>query len=127
MPNRSGNDGTITRFGWKAQNKTIMILQARHNVEMSDERSFPQATDEAPACTANKSEPNDIFRYDPSDATEPVINNCIFYRPADARDYDAVSGCSAASTDERERAARMQLTDVHNPGVDASRATRRCW
>src|SRR4029077_3102810 len=25
-PNRSGNDGTITRFGWKAQNKSIMIF-----------------------------------------------------------------------------------------------------
>ena len=25
-PNRSGNDGTITRFGWKGQNKSIAMF-----------------------------------------------------------------------------------------------------
>jgi CxxC motif-containing protein (DUF1111 family) len=35
MPNRSGNDGTITRFGWKAQNKSIAIFSGEaYNVEM---------------------------------------------------------------------------------------------
>ena len=29
VPNRSGNDGTIARFGWKAQNKSIAILPGR--------------------------------------------------------------------------------------------------
>src|ERR1700719_966919 len=34
-PNRSGNDGTITRFGWKAQNKSITIFAVEaYNVEM---------------------------------------------------------------------------------------------
>ncbi len=34
-PNRSGNDGTITRFGWKAQNKSITIFAGEaYNVEM---------------------------------------------------------------------------------------------
>ena len=33
--NRSGNDGTITRFGWKAQNKSLMIFAGEaSNVEM---------------------------------------------------------------------------------------------
>src|SRR6185295_3545218 len=32
--NRSGNDGTITRFGWKAQNKSLMIFSGEaYNVE----------------------------------------------------------------------------------------------
>ncbi len=26
-PNRSGNDGTITRFGWKAQNKSVIAVR----------------------------------------------------------------------------------------------------
>jgi hypothetical protein len=26
QPNRSGNDGTITRFGWKAQNKSLLMF-----------------------------------------------------------------------------------------------------
>ena len=35
IPNRSGNDGTITRFGWKAQNKSLTIFAGEaYNVEM---------------------------------------------------------------------------------------------
>src|SRR6266851_5692853 len=34
-PNRNGNDGTITRFGWKAQNKSLEIFAGEaYNVEM---------------------------------------------------------------------------------------------
>jgi CxxC motif-containing protein (DUF1111 family) len=48
-PNTSGNDGTITRFGWKAQNKSVeMFAGEAYNVEMGvtnelfpDERSLP--------------------------------------------------------------------------------------
>jgi len=33
--NRSGNDGTITRFGWKAQNKSLRVFAGEaYNVEM---------------------------------------------------------------------------------------------
>ena len=33
--NTSGNDGTITRFGWKAQNKSLLIFSGEaYNVEM---------------------------------------------------------------------------------------------
>jgi CxxC motif-containing protein (DUF1111 family) len=34
QPNRSGNDGTITRFGWKAQNKSLEVFAGEaYNVE----------------------------------------------------------------------------------------------
>jgi len=34
FPNRSGNDGTITRFGWKAQNKSLLMFAGEaYNVE----------------------------------------------------------------------------------------------
>ena len=34
-PNRNGNDGTISRFGWKAQNKSLNIFAGEaYNVEM---------------------------------------------------------------------------------------------
>jgi hypothetical protein len=33
--NRNGNDGTITRFGWKAQNKSLLLFSGEaYNVEM---------------------------------------------------------------------------------------------
>jgi CxxC motif-containing protein (DUF1111 family) len=48
-PNRSGNDGSITRFGWKAQNKSLLMFAGEaYNVEMGvtneifpDERGYP--------------------------------------------------------------------------------------
>ena len=42
--NRSGNDGTITRFGWKAQNKSLHIFSGEaYNVEMGiSNLLFPQ-------------------------------------------------------------------------------------
>jgi hypothetical protein len=83
IPNRSGNDGTITRFGWKAQNKSIMIFAGEaYNVEMGVTNDlFPQATDESPACTADKSEPNDIFRSDFSDDRNQGFRNPLHELP----------------------------------------------
>jgi CxxC motif-containing protein (DUF1111 family) len=48
--NRNGNDGTIARFGWKAQNKSLLVFAGEaYNVEMgitneifSQERPLPQ-------------------------------------------------------------------------------------
>jgi CxxC motif-containing protein (DUF1111 family) len=42
--NRNGNDGTITRFGWKAQNKSLHIFSGEaYNVEMGiSNELFPQ-------------------------------------------------------------------------------------
>jgi CxxC motif-containing protein (DUF1111 family) len=50
--NRSANDGTITRFGWKAQNKSILLFAAEaYNVEMGiTNQLFPQERDETPGC-----------------------------------------------------------------------------
>jgi CxxC motif-containing protein (DUF1111 family) len=51
-PNRSGNDGTITRFGWKAQNKSLLIFSGEaYNVEMGiTSEGFQQERDETPNC-----------------------------------------------------------------------------
>ena len=45
--NRSGNDGTITRFGWKAQNKSLAIFAGEaYNVEQGISNSmFPNERD----------------------------------------------------------------------------------
>src|SRR5437763_9942226 len=42
--NRNGNDGTITRFGWKAQNKSLIIFAGEaYNVEQGvTNEAFPQ-------------------------------------------------------------------------------------
>jgi len=51
--NRSGNDGTITRFGWKAQNKSLLMFASEaYNVEMGvTNELFPQERDEPPGAS----------------------------------------------------------------------------
>lgn len=52
--NTSGNDGSITRFGWKAQNKSLLLFAGEaYNVEMGiSNHLFPQERDETPECAA---------------------------------------------------------------------------
>src|SRR6185503_21027636 len=50
--NRNGNDGTAGRFGWKAQNKSLLIFSGEaYNVEMGvTNDNFPTEREEDPAC-----------------------------------------------------------------------------
>jgi len=60
--NTSGNDGTITRFGWKAQNKSLLLFSGEaYNVEMGITNFlFNTERDETPNCSPTPP-PNDIF------------------------------------------------------------------
>jgi Di-haem oxidoreductase, putative peroxidase len=122
-PNRSANDGTITRFGWKAQNKSIATFAGEaYNVEMGVTNDlFPQAVDESPDCTADKSEPNDIFRSDPTDVRNQAFNNpqhelpdwlmfAIFMRFLDAPQPVAFSQSA-------QRGQQLFGADPNNPGI----------
>ena len=62
--NRSGNDGTITRFGWKAQNKSLLMFASEaYNVEMGiTNQLFPQERDETPGCLFNPT-PEDTINF----------------------------------------------------------------
>src|SRR5262249_9706375 len=70
--NRSGNDGTVTRFGWKAQNKSLLIFAGEaYNVEMGiSNQVFPQERDETPGCDVWYS-PNDTLNF-PNPASPPA-------------------------------------------------------
>ncbi len=50
--NKNGNDGTITRFGWKAQNKSLLLFSGEaYNVEMGiTNELFQTERDETPTC-----------------------------------------------------------------------------
>jgi len=68
--NRSGNDGSITRFGWKAQNKSLLMFAGEaYNVEMGitnelfpDERGYPPTKIPA-GCLMNPT-PEDTTNFD---------------------------------------------------------------
>ena len=52
LPNKNGNDGTIARFGWKAQNKSLLIFSGEaYNVEMGiSNELFQTEREENPNC-----------------------------------------------------------------------------
>jgi len=68
--NTSGNDGTITRFGWKAQNKSLLIFAAEaYNVEQGvTNELFPNERSAVSGC---------VFNPTPEDATNIINGNVI--------------------------------------------------
>jgi CxxC motif-containing protein (DUF1111 family) len=60
--NRSGNDGRITRFGWKAQNPSLLVFSSEaYNVEMGiTSQGNPFERDETPSCQQFANVPNDV-------------------------------------------------------------------
>jgi CxxC motif-containing protein (DUF1111 family) len=62
--NRNGNDGTISRFGWKAQNKSLLVFAGEaYNVEMGiSNELFQTEREEDPKCQ---------FKPTPNDTTNP--------------------------------------------------------
>jgi hypothetical protein len=123
VPNRSGNDGTITRFGWKAQNKSLTIFAGEaYNVEMGVTNDlFPQATEESAACNFDKSEPNDITRTDPDDTRNQSFFNSFHALPdwlgfaLFMRFLDAPA--PAPMSPSAGRGAQLFGTDAAHPGV----------
>ena len=82
-PNRTGNDNTITRFGWKAQNKSITLFAGEaYNVEMGiTNELFPTATEEDPNCVGQKSLPSDVIRTANNDNENQGFNNPLHILP----------------------------------------------
>jgi CxxC motif-containing protein (DUF1111 family) len=66
--NTSGNDGTITRFGWKAQNKSLLIFAGEaYNVEQGvSNENFPNERSAVAGC---------VFNGSPEDATNILNQN----------------------------------------------------
>jgi len=75
-PNRNGNDGTIARFGWKAQNASILLFSGEaYNVEQGiSNELFPHERDETPGCQF-ATVPNDTTNMD--GVTAPEMLNGI--------------------------------------------------
>lgn len=69
--NLGPNDGTITRFGWKAQNKSLLLFSAEaYNVEMGiTNEIFTDERDQTPGCVLNAT-PENRTNYEGTTATE---------------------------------------------------------
>jgi CxxC motif-containing protein (DUF1111 family) len=79
--NTSGNDGTVTRFGWKAQNKSLVIFAGEaYNVEQGvSNEAFPNERSAVPGCVFNAT-PEDFTTVAPVGPNGDVINFAMFMR-----------------------------------------------
>jgi CxxC motif-containing protein (DUF1111 family) len=88
--NRNGNDGTIARFGWKAQNKSLLVFAGEaYNVEMGiSNEVFPTEREETSECQFHTvpndtSHPENLFNSAPEkrlDALSDVEKFAAFMR-----------------------------------------------
>src|ERR1700730_12895921 len=64
--NKNGNDGTVSRFGWKAQNKSLLLFAGEaYNIEMGiSNELFQTEREENPACQ---------FVPEPNNTTNPQL------------------------------------------------------
>jgi CxxC motif-containing protein (DUF1111 family) len=94
--NYSGNDGTMTRFGWKAQNKSLLVFAGEaYNVEQGiTNEVFPNPRATAPSCD-KLGHPEDTTNL-VTGASSDIVNFSMFMRLLAAP--QAVSSYSTAST-----------------------------
>ena len=112
--NRNGNDGTVTRFGWKAQNKSLVIFAGEaYNVEQGitnemfpDERGESGVADVDPCRTIMPS-PQDYVQYDetqPQSIIDDISNFADFMRflaaPVQAKSYGSVTTAQITAGEE---------------------------
>jgi CxxC motif-containing protein (DUF1111 family) len=77
--NSNGNDGTITRFGWKAQNISMLVFSGEaYNVEMGiTNEAFTTEREENGACQY-ASLPNDVTAVDGATGTDSLSSIELF-------------------------------------------------
>ncbi len=106
--NHSGNDGTITRFGWKAQNKSMLMFSGEaYNVELGvTNELFPNERDDTPSCQFNGL-PEDatnladtgLSNSPASDLSSDIVNFAAFMRlSAGPKPAAAAATTAGAST-----------------------------
>ena len=79
--NNNGNDGTIARFGWKAQNKSLLLFSGEaYNVEQGiSNELFQTEREESPTCQFAMT-PNDFTHTDHADSRSDIERFSIFMR-----------------------------------------------
>jgi len=108
--NTSGNDGTITRFGWKAQNKSLLIFAGEaYNVEQGvSNELFPNERAAVPGC---------VFNQGPEDATVILNGNS-----ASPNHGTAIGTASEMLSDTGNFAVFMRLSAPPAPGPQSPSA-----
>jgi CxxC motif-containing protein (DUF1111 family) len=130
IPNRSGNDTSIARFGWKAQNKSLLMFAGEaYNVEMGitnelfgNERGFG-GVPPPPSCILNPvPEDATIFQpatSDPMNTPSDIVDFTIFMRFLDQPTPACTgTGCSASIQNGRNLFINLaKCAACHTPSM----------
>ena len=132
--NRNGNDGTVTRFGWKAQNKSLLLFSGEAaNVEMGmTNEIFQNERTTGTNCTGNPL-PEDETRFTfptgdtPGDVdsfvSSAIENFAVFMRfngaPGQCDYASGVDGSGAAVCNPLGLSAQAGLTVFNTIGCQA--------
>ena len=124
--NRNGNDGTIARFGWKAQNKSLLLFSGEaYNVEMGiTNELFQNERNSDPACQ---------FKVTPNDSTPLVSEETASASASFQSDIDLFAAfmrfsapptpASATATPVAQTAPAGQTTGAATATTGAATAT----
>jgi CxxC motif-containing protein (DUF1111 family) len=128
MTNNNGNDGTIARFGWKAQNKSLLLFSGEaYNVEMGiTNELFQTEREEAPQCQF-ATVPNDVTNFDaatPVEVLGGVERFANFMRFLEAPKPSAnTPGGSTSIANGRQKFSDVGCALCHTPSFTTSKST----
>ncbi|HKW36544.1 MAG TPA: di-heme oxidoredictase family protein [Burkholderiales bacterium] len=126
--NNNGNDGTVARFGWKAQNKSALLFSGEaYNVEMGISNDiFQTEREENPACQFAPV-PNDVQNMDaatPLEATTAIQNFSNFMRfLAPPMPSTTVPGGATSITRGRQLFSNVGCALCHTPSFTTSESS----
>lgn len=126
FPNRSGNDGTITRFGWKAQNKSLFVFAGEaYNVEMGvTNELFPNERSNPPSSCLLNSTPEDVTGGDSNDAAGTVTSDitafALFMR---FLDQPTPAPATTSTTNGAAKFSAVGCALCHTPSLTSNTTT----
>jgi CxxC motif-containing protein (DUF1111 family) len=126
--NRNGNDGTITRFGWKAQVVSLLLFSGEaYNVEMGiTSELFMNERDQTESCQY-ASVPNDVTEFDEVGGhpiASAIENFAVFMRLlAPPTPHASVPGGSSSISNGRRLFSDVGCALCHTPKLRTGDAT----
>jgi CxxC motif-containing protein (DUF1111 family) len=127
--NTNGNDGTVTRFGWKAQNKSLLLFAGEaYNGEMGvTNQIFQNEREENPQCAINGI-PEDQTNFAANQAVPSISNTLgfsLFMRflapPVPVPSYGNVTAASISNGSAKFSAVGCAL--CHTPSLETGLAS----
>ena len=116
--NTNGNDGTVTRFGWKAQNKSLLLFSGEaYNVEMGiTNEIFPNEREEDAKCMNNALAENHTD-FDHGSEPADIVAFMAFMRFLDQPTPACDAPCSPSITNGRGLFETIGCALCHTPSL----------